>query len=110
MRTTLYSWLGISEVIRMSSNELTPERVNDSARAQLPQLGYPASLIAVLFDKLDRLTERWESLLLVFIGLLTIVAMGTVYFSRENPVASASIVTVFIVAVSAAVFARLKKL
>ena len=96
---------------QFANSRLTSARhpVQATRSSQLRELGYPAGLIAVLFDKLDRLTDRWGSLL-VFIGLLTIIATGGIYFSRETPTASALILAVFVVAVSAGVFVRLKRL
>jgi len=93
----------------MATNDLTPERVNPATRPEGPNIGYPAGLVAVLFDKLDKLTEKWGSLL-VYIGLFTGLAMAMLYLARENPIALVAIATVYVVAIGAAIFARLKKL
>jgi hypothetical protein len=93
----------------MSTENKTPKRVNADVRPRKEELGYPAGLIAVLFDKLNRLTDRWGPLL-VFIGFMTLATMLSAYFARDNYFALTAVMVADMVAIGAAIYARIRGL
>jgi hypothetical protein len=93
----------------VSDDEKTPGWANDIARPERDRLGYPAGLVAVLFDKIDRLIDRLGPLTVVIL-LESGAAMCLVYLARESAVAVAASVALFAVAATAAIFARIRGL
>lgn len=69
----------------------------------------PGGVMNAVFQKFDAITEKW-GITLAAIFILTVFTCGWLYLVKESTTATVSIVVVFLIAVLATLFARLRKL